>query len=60
MKNLIKKMVAEDIAKDKAFITKVVEVMNEEATLEELDSLCEEILERGRMSKKEKIKFILF
>lgn len=60
MKNLIKKMVAEDIAKDKAFITKAVEVMNDKATLEELDSLCEEILERDSMTKKDKLKFIFF
>lgn len=60
MKKMIKKLVAEDIAKDKAFITKAVEVMNEAATLEELDSLCEEILARDSMTKEEKLKFILF
>lgn len=60
MKKMIKKMVAEDLAKDKAFITKAIEVMDDKATLEELEDLCDEILEGGRMTKKDKLKFIFF
>lgn len=60
MKKMIKKMVAEELEKDKAVIAKALEVMDGKATLEELESLCDEILEGGRMTKKDKLKFIFF